>query len=229
MLKTWIRKQLADSLNFFSIFEVLFLFFHNIADKYNYHQSFKYGIWGKDLAAKVFHGKKDKLLYILELSYKKYYNLLYNYGLKLTNDSELVQDFIQEIFTKLCKRENIDNISNIKIYLLRAMRNIIYDYYAAQKDIVSIDDMEFLIPDNDEVFKTFFSKNDEELQKYQTLLQTINSLPNQQKQILYLFYIKGLTHKEISEVLDINPQSSMNSLAKSIRKLRIQFGQISEK
>ena len=34
----------------------------------------------KDLAAKVFHGKKDKLLYILELSYKKYYNLLYNYG-----------------------------------------------------------------------------------------------------------------------------------------------------
>lgn len=175
------------------------------------------------------HGKKDKLLYILELSYKKYYNLLYNYGLKLTNDSELVQDFIQEIFTKLCKRENIDNISNIKIYLLRAMRNIIYDYYAAQKDIVSIDDMEFLIPDDAEVFKTFFSKNDEELQKYQTLLQTINSLPNQQKQILYLFYIKGLTHKEISEVLDINPQSSMNSLAKSIRKLRIQFGQISEK
>ena len=165
----------------------------------------------KDLAAKVFHGKKDKLLYILELSYKKYYNLLYNYGLKLTNDSELVQDFIQEIFTKL------------------AMRNIIYDYYAAQKDIVSIDDMEFLIPDDAEVFKTFFSKNDEELQKYQTLLQTINSLPNQQKQILYLFYIKGLTHKEISEVLDINPQSSMNSLAKSIRKLRIQFGQISEK
>ena len=71
--------------------------------------------------------------------------------------------------------------------------------------------MEFLIPDDDEVFKTFFSKNDEELQKYQTLLQTINSLPNQQKQILYLFYIKGLTHKEISEVLDINPQSSMNS------------------
>ena len=173
--------------------------------------------------------EKDKLLYILELSYKKYYNLLYNYGLKLTNDSELVQDFIQEIFTKLCKRENIDNISNIKIYLLRAMRNIIYDYYAAQKDIVSIDDMEFLIPDDAEVFKTFFSKNDEELQKYQTLLQTINSLPNQQKQILYLFYIKGLTHKEISEVLYINPQSSMNSLAKSIRKLRIQFGQISEK
>ena len=89
---------------------------------------------------------------------------MYNYGLKLTNDSELVQDFIQEIFTKLCKRENIDNISNIKIYLLRAMRNIIYDYYAAQKDIVSIDDMEFLIPDDAVVFKTFFSKNDEELQ-----------------------------------------------------------------
>ena len=88
--------------------------------------------------------------------------------------------------------KNIDNISNIKIYLLRAMRNIIYDYYAAQKDIVSIDDMEFLIPDDDEVFKTFFSKNDEELQKYQTLLQTINSLPNQQKQNSLFILHKGI-------------------------------------
>ena len=78
--------------------------------------------------------EKDKLLYILELSYKKYYNLLYNYGLKLTNDSELVQDFIQEIFTKLCKRENIDNISNIKIYLLRAMRNICLLYTSDAAD-----------------------------------------------------------------------------------------------
>lgn len=165
----------------------------------------------------------------LELSYRKYYNLLYNYGLKLTNDSAQVQDFIQEIFIRLCKREDIDDILDLKVYLLRAMRNTIYDYYAAQKDIVNIDDMEFLIPEDDEVFRRFFQKNDEELQKYQTLLQTINSLPNQQKQILYLFYIKDLSHKEIGEILDINPQSSMNSLSKSIHKLRMQFGQIPEK
>lgn len=165
----------------------------------------------------------------LELSYRKYYNLLYNYGLKLTNDSAQVQDFIQEIFIRLCKREDIDDILDLKVYLLRAMRNTIYDYYAAQKDIVNIDDMEFLIPEDDEVFRRFFQKNDEELQKYQTLLQTINSLPNQQKQILYLFYIKDLSHKEIGEILDINPQSSMNSLSKSIHKLRMQFRQIPEK
>lgn len=173
--------------------------------------------------------EKDKLLNMLELSYKEYYNLLYNYGLKLTNDPAQVQDFIQEIFIKLCKRKDIEDILDLKVYLLRAMRNTIYDYYAAQKDMVSIDDMEFLIPEDDEVFRNFFSKNDEELQKYQTLLQTINTLPNQQKQILYLFYIKGLSHKEISEILDINPQSSMNSLSKSIHKLRMQFGQIPEK
>lgn len=183
----------------------------------------------KNLAVQASYEKKDKLLYILELSYKKYYNLLYNYGLKLISDSDLVQDFIQEIFAKLCKREDIDHITDMKVYLLRAMRNTVYDHYAAKKDLVSIDDMEFSIPDDAEVFQTFFSKSDEELQTYQTLLQTINSLPNQQKQILYLFYIKGLTHKEISEVLDINPQSSMNSLSKSIRRLRMQFGQIPEK
>lgn len=183
----------------------------------------------KSFVTKAFYRNREKHLKVLELSYKKYYNLLYNYGLKLTNNSEEVQDFIQEIFIKLCKRETLEDIVDIKVYLLRAMRNTVYDYYAAKKDIVSIDDMEFLIPEDDEAFRSFFSRNDEELQRYQTLLQTINSLPNQQRQILYLFYIKGLSHKEIGEVLDINPQSSMNALSKSIHKLRMQFGQIPEK
>lgn len=53
-----------------------------------------------------FFMEKDKLLYILELSYKKYYNLLYNYGLKLTNDSELVQT--------LSKKYSL-NFVNVKI------------------------------------------------------------------------------------------------------------------
>lgn len=173
--------------------------------------------------------EKEKLLNVLELSYKKYYNLLYNYGLKLTNSPEHVQDFIQEIFIRLCRRGDIGNILDLKIYLLRAMRNTIYDYYAAKKEIVCIDDLEFLIPEDDEVFRKLFSINDEELQRYQTLLETINTLPNMQKQILYLFYVKELSHKEIGKILEINPQSSMNSLSKSIRKLRMQFGQIPTK
>ena len=156
----------------------------------------------------------------LEYFYKKYYNLLYNYGLKLLNKPELIQDFIQDIFYKLCKRDQQKEISNLQVYLLRAMRNTVYDYYAIQNDLTSMDEMAFSIPEDDAVFNSFFSKDDEDVRKWKSLLDAINSLPDQQKHILYLFYIKGLSHKEIGEILEINLQSSMNMLSRSIKKLR---------
>ena len=76
----------------------------------------------------------------LSFFYKKYYNLLYNYGLKLLDDPLQIQDFIQDIFYKLCK-SNPKEINNPKVYLLKAMRNAIYDHYAAQKEIISIEEI----------------------------------------------------------------------------------------
>ena len=63
-----------------------------------------------------------------------------------------------------------------------------------------------------------------EVQQWKSVLEAIKHLPDQQKQVLYLYYIKELSHKEIGEILGINPQSSMNTLAKSIKKLRAALG-----
>lgn len=159
-------------------------------------------------------------LEVLEHSYKAHYNLLYNYGLKFVNDADLIEDFIQDIFVRLCKRGNLHDIDDLKIYLLRAMRNMAYDYYAAQHDNLSINDIEFSLSDDENAFRRFFTKDDEEIRQYHSLQKAINNLPPQQKQILYLFYIKGLSHKEIAEILDITPQASMNSVSKTLRRLR---------
>ena len=40
------------------------------------------------------------------------------------------------------------------------------------------------------------------------------------KKILYLFYIKGISHKEIADILNINYQSSKNRLSQSLVQLR---------
>lgn len=70
---------------------------------------------------------EKEFLRILEEVYKSNYNLLYNYGLKFMANPVLIQDFIQEIFIRLCKRSTLQDISDIKVYLLRAMRNMVYD------------------------------------------------------------------------------------------------------
>lgn len=164
--------------------------------------------------------KEKDFLGVLELSYKKHYNLLYNYGLKFINNPNLIEDFIQDVFVRLCKRGNLYDIDDLKVYLLRAMRNMAYDYYAARHDNLSIDEVEFSLSDDEDTFRRFFTRDDEETRQYQALQKAIQALPPQQKQILYLFYIKDLSHKEIGEILDITPQASMNSVSKALRKLR---------
>lgn len=164
--------------------------------------------------------KRNNKFETIELAYKDYYNLLYNYGLKFIPNPDIVEDIIQEIFIKLCRQGNDLNIENIKTYLLRSVKNSAYDYYSSKKEIISIDEIDFIIPEDEEAFKKFLSEDEDKTEMYKRVIESIKKLPSQQKQILYLYYIKDLSHKEISEILEINVQSSMNTLARAIKKLR---------
>lgn len=138
----------------------------------------------------------------------------------MINNSDLVQDFIQDIFYKLCQRQSLIDIGNTQVYLLRALRNTIYNYYTSLKESLNIDDMAFLVPEDDAAFSRIFGNDDKKEHRYRSMLQAIKQLPDQQKHVLYLYYIKGLSHKEISEILGINPQSSMNTLSRAVNRLR---------
>lgn len=161
---------------------------------------------------------------ILEVFYKRYYNLLYNYGLKLCADRDLVKDFIQDVFLKLCKSEKIGTTISPKAYLLKSMRNVIFDHFATQKKCVSMDDLAFIMPDDKLSFELFLQESDGDIEREKRLFAAVAQLSGSQKQFLYLHYIKDLSHKEIAEMLDVNVQSSMNSVSRSLAKLRSLLG-----
>jgi RNA polymerase sigma factor (sigma-70 family) len=53
-----------------------------------------------------------------------YYNDLYNYGARFTDDTALIKDCIQEIFISLWqRRETADTILSPRYYFLRATKN----------------------------------------------------------------------------------------------------------
>ena len=121
--------------------------------------------------------KENNISQTLEVSYKQYYNLLYNYGMKLICNPDLVQDFIQDIFIKLHKREEINLITNLKVYLLHAMRNTVYDYYSSRKETISIDEMDFFIPEDDLILRKFKSCGTGVPQPVQNLAPGARSAP----------------------------------------------------
>ena len=60
--------------------------------------------------------------------YHLHVNMLYNYGSRLTRDAELLKDCIQDVFVRIYhRRSEIENIQNLKSYLLISLKNKLCD------------------------------------------------------------------------------------------------------
>ena len=157
----------------------------------------------------------------LEILYKRYYALLLNYGLKFSPDKDLIKDCIQDLFMNLYANSRISTAQvTVRSYLLRSLRNIMVYKLETRRPIDSLEDINFNIPVNEDLIELLFPKNDEEMQLENQLLEAISQLPSQQKTALYLRYVKGLSYKEVANVMEINVQSSMNLTTRALTKLR---------
>lgn len=157
----------------------------------------------------------------LELLYRRYYDLLLNYGFKFCQDKELVKDCIQDLFVKLHQSRNLSETDHVRTYLLRSIKNILMDKLSSIKQTEDIEEASFDLKINDSALAFLFRKNDDDLRLSRQLLNSYRQLPENQREAIYLRYIKGLSYKEIAEVLVITPQSSMNLVSRGLSKLRM--------
>lgn len=74
--------------------------------------------------------------------YTHYIQVLYNYGLQITPDSEIVKDCIQDVFVKIYKaKKKLTVPQNPKVYLMIALKNNIYNTFnqeRLQKTMLSV-------------------------------------------------------------------------------------------
>ena len=122
----------------------------------------------------------------------------------------------------MLKSKNLSVPLSVKAYVLRSFRNNLLkslEKEGKRYDFVLVDD----IP---EMLHTATEEKDSFKDDLKDLLLAYQKLSVKQKEVLYLFYVKGLSHKEISNVLYINYQSSKNRLYQSLVQLRKLFFQI---
>ena len=62
--------------------------------------------------------------------YSLYVQILFNYGLRLTQDQELVRDCIHDVFVKVYnKRTDRNSITNLGSYLIISLKNRLLDEF----------------------------------------------------------------------------------------------------
>jgi RNA polymerase sigma factor (sigma-70 family) len=149
------------------------------------------------------------------------FRALFHYGTKFSHDKEFVKDSIQDLFLLLWeKRENLSRDIPIKPYMMASLRRLMHR--SSNKNRVSEDFNE----QNKAGFVLEFSVEEEYIQLESTKLVTqklrelMDKLPKRQKEVLYLKFFQELERDQISEIMEISPQTVSNLLQIAIKHLK---------
>lgn len=153
--------------------------------------------------------------------FEAHYDALYNYGLKLTGDGELVKDCIQNLFQKLWRRrEGLRAVQVAKAYLFKALRRHLGD------ETKLLRQHRHLLPAYSDSFEVTYSHEEfliaqqQDAEQSARLLAALNQLSKRQREALYLKFFDGFSYERIAEVMSLNVQSVRNLVFNALKAVR---------
>lgn len=158
---------------------------------------------------------------IFSMVYDTFFNALYNYGCKYTQNTELVEDAIQDLFVRFWKnREHLNEPPSLKNYLFKAFRNHMNDRLKAAGRYV-LDDHGDQYP-----FELVPSMEDEKIAIEKTELTkkklsvAMEQLTDRQREAIFLRFYEEFSYPEIADMMGITVKATYKLMARSIDVVR---------
>ena len=146
-------------------------------------------------------------------TYTTYWKKLNAFSYTMTQDKDLAQHIVQDVFIDLWERRKDIEIAAIEPYLFRAVKNQVFKHYQNNRfDKTRLEDkFEDYIIDN-------FTSVDPEL--VDLLYALLDKLPEKRKEILLMNKIQEMTIDQIAVELQISKQTVKNQLSSALKQLR---------
>lgn len=153
--------------------------------------------------------------------YNRFSTQLYANILRMVRDTDLAQEILQDVFVKVWeKRGLIDPEKPFPAYLFQIARNMVYDHFrklALEKKLET-----HLLGNGTDTY----SHIEEELifkENNRLLLEAIDKLSPQRKQVFTLCKLEGKSYHEVSNLLHISTSTVSDHLLKSNKFIRAQL------
>ena len=153
--------------------------------------------------------------------YDMYIQMLYNYGLKMTCNQELLKDCIHDVFVKVYMKRNDKNaINNLCSYLLISLKNRLLDEFRRQTFTTpnEVEEYEYRRAAED-VEKDYLCQERSILQSEQ-VAHLMQNLTRRQRQAITLYYLEERKYDEICKIMQMNYHSVRNRMHRGMLKLR---------
>ena len=167
------------------------------------------------LVEKAKQGDADAFSTLYQMYYPKMKGICINI---LREDKAVVDDLVQDAFVlAFVSLKDLKNTHRFSQWLTSITTNLVLKYQEKGKkyDFISLSDVE-------EEFSTVLEDDNTSKQSisYEEIMAAIDSLPEGYKKIFNMSVLDGLSHQEISELLDIAPHSSSSQLSRAKAMLR---------
>lgn len=147
-----------------------------------------------------------------------YYGEIYLYARSLSRDEILAKDLVQEGFYKLWKkRKKIKNITSLRGWLYKSVRNKFIDYARKHRKEVYFFEMNYAGLIDDIVQEDYL---DDLKRKVKIAEKEIARLPKKCQKVFVLSKKEGLTNNEIAEHLGISVKTVEGHLTNAIKILK---------
>lgn len=137
----------------------------------------------------------------------------------MLGDTMTCEDIIQNVFVKFFENmSGIRNSERIDVWLFTATRNAIYTFYRTKKSHVD----QFSVQDTDELEIGSSIRIDEEFEMKELnglIMNELDKLSVDQRDVFLLKEYGGLSYKEISDVMNIDENLVKSRLYKTRQRL----------
>ncbi len=160
-----------------------------------------------------------------ELVFKTYYTRLCTYAFDYTRQQETAEDLVKDFFLNFWNnREKLEITTSLSGYLFRSIHNQCLNYLEREKhrkteiptDKIHLIELKLRQPlTNDYPIGNLLAKEMED-----QIMEAIENLPEQCREIFKLSRFEELSHKKIAEKLNISENTVKTQIYRALKKIR---------
>ena len=157
-----------------------------------------------------------------ELVYQQHIQALFDYGMHVHTDADVVKDAIQELFIHIWQRRaSLGNIKNSKSYLMVSLRHQILETLRQQKNKQNfLAEKVSSFTGSEDSYEHCLIAEEDQKEREQTLTAAIEELPARQKEVIYLLFYKNLSQEEAAEIMSLHLTSVYTLTWKAVKNLK---------
>lgn len=170
-----------------------------------------------DLWSGILNGDDQSFLEL----YKRYYQELYRYGMRISGDKDLTKDCIQDMYSSIwAKKDELGEVTYVRPYLYKYLSRLVYNgvRYGLKNRLPdkNLENHLNMVMS----FEDSLISDETNLAQSERLTKAISQLTKQQKMVIKLKFFEGYDYEEIVSITGLKQKTAYNLIHEAINSLK---------